>query len=251
MKAAPKKCEYIKFNAARKYANSNVMNPKLNQALIHPVENVRDLGIYFSSNLSFHYHYSMIIRKSHQRINMLFSILKNSSWRIFIKCYSIYIRPLLEYGTIVTSPILKDHIIKLESVQKSFVFRIFKKFRMTYTSYFEALEECQLSSLEYRRLYNDLVYTYKIIVSKESIMEVPIFEIFNHAGSLRRHKYYLKSLMKNSTKISSQFLSNRVIRCWNSLPAVVFPVKPSSAAFKNRLLSCDLNHFLVLNSTNY
>ncbi|CAO4378276.1 unnamed protein product [Caenorhabditis nigoni] len=122
---------------------------------------------------------------------------------------------------------------------------------MTYTSYFEALEECQLSSLEYRRLYNDLVYTYKIIVSKESIMEVPIFEIFNHAGSLRRHKYYLKSLMKNSTKISSQFLSNRVIRCWNSLPAVVFPVKPSSAAFKNRLLSCDLNHFLVLNSTNY
>ncbi|PIC35170.1 hypothetical protein B9Z55_014607 [Caenorhabditis nigoni] len=96
-----------------------------------------------------------------------------------------------------------------------------------------------------------LVYTYKIIVSKESIMEVPIFEIFNHAESLRRHKYYLKSLIKNSTKISSQFLSNRVIRCWNSLPAEVFPVKPSSAAFKNRLLSCDLNHFLVLTSTNY
>ncbi|PIC35166.1 hypothetical protein B9Z55_014605 [Caenorhabditis nigoni] len=88
---------------------------------------------------------------------MLFSILKNSSWSVFIKCYSIYIRPLLEYGTIVTSHILKDHIITLESVQKSFVFRIFKKIRMTYTSYFEALEECQLSSLEYRRLYNDLV----------------------------------------------------------------------------------------------
>ncbi|CAP23152.1 Protein CBG01962 [Caenorhabditis briggsae] len=85
---------------------------------------------------------------------------------------------------------------------------------MAYTSYFEALEECQLSSLEYRRLYNDLVYTYKIIVSNEIIMEVPIFEIFNHTGSLRRHKYYLKSLIKNSTKISSQFLSNRVIRCW-------------------------------------
>ncbi|CAP33753.1 Protein CBG15478 [Caenorhabditis briggsae] len=30
---------------------------------------------------------------------------------------------------------------------------------MAYTSYFEALEECQLSSLEYRRLYNDLAYT--------------------------------------------------------------------------------------------
>ncbi|CAR99185.1 Protein CBG27389 [Caenorhabditis briggsae] len=134
------------------------MNPKLNQALIPPVENVRDLGIYFSSNLSFHYHYSLIIQKSHQRINMLFSILKNASWSVFIKCYTIYIR---------------------------------------------------------------------------------------------RHKYHLKSLIKNSTKISSQFLSNRVIRCWNSLPAKVFPVKPSSAAFKNRLLFCDLKHFLALNSTNY
>ncbi|CAP28314.1 Protein CBG08501 [Caenorhabditis briggsae] len=76
---------------------------------------------------------------------------------------------------------------------------------MAYTSYFEALEECQLSSLEYRRLYNDLVYTYKIIVSKEIIMEVPIFEIFNHAGSLRRHKYYLKSLIKNQQKYLLNF----------------------------------------------
>ncbi|CAP24770.1 Protein CBG03970 [Caenorhabditis briggsae] len=43
---------------------------------------------------------------------------------------------------------------------------------MAYTSYFEALEECQLSSLEYRRLYNYLVYTchcyYNVNINNES-----------------------------------------------------------------------------------
>ena len=251
MTVAPNKCEYIKFSSKLKPAPSMQLNPMLNHAKIPSVSKVRDLGIYFSENLSFTHHYGLIIRKAHQRINSFFAILKHSTWNIFIKCYTVYVRPLLEYGSIITSPIIKDHVIMMESVQKSFIFRVFQKFKRPYTSYFEALIECNLKSLEYRRLITDLVFTYKLIVSNEICMEDPIFELISHTGTLRRHKYYLRSLLKNSKKLSCQTLSNRIIRCWNSLPAGVFPAKPCTAAFKYRLSLCDLSHFLVLNPTNY
>ncbi|EFP10859.1 hypothetical protein CRE_31008 [Caenorhabditis remanei] len=217
---------------------------------IPAVTTVRDLGIYFSSQLSFTHHHALIIRKAHQRINIFFSVLKYASWKVFIKCYVVYIRPLLEYGTVVTSPIQKENVIMLESVQKSFIFRVYKKFKMSYSSYFEALEECDLKSLEHRRLCIDLIFTYKLMVTKEIIIDDPIFEFLEHSR-LRRHRYYLKSLTTNSNKLSSQILSNRVLRCWNSLSELVFPVKPSTAVFKSRICKYDLNHFLSLNPTNY
>ncbi|EFP07486.1 hypothetical protein CRE_26190 [Caenorhabditis remanei] len=196
MKVAPKKCEHIIFSHKNKSACVNYINLKLNDMPIPAVSTVRDLGIHFSSQLSFTHHHTLTIRKAHQRINILFSVLKYSSWKIFIKCFVVYISPLLEYGTVVTSPILKENVIMLESVQKSFIFRVYKNFNMTYTSYL-------------RRLTNEL------------------------------------------DKLSSQILSNRVLRCWNSLSDLVFPVKPSTAAFKSRISKYNLNHFLSLNPTNY
>ncbi|EFP11661.1 hypothetical protein CRE_27736 [Caenorhabditis remanei] len=127
---------------------------------------------------------------------------------------------------------------------------VYKKFKMPYLSYFEALEECDLKSLEHRRLCIDLIFTYKLMVTKEIIIDDPIFEFLDHSR-LRRHRYYLKSLTTNSNKLSSQILSNRVLRCWNSLSDLMFPVKPSTAVFKSRIYKYNLNHFLSLNPTNY
>ncbi|EFP11087.1 hypothetical protein CRE_30957 [Caenorhabditis remanei] len=51
---------------------------------IPAVSTVRDLGIHFSSQLSFTHHHAETIRKAHQRINIFFSVLKYSSWKICI-----------------------------------------------------------------------------------------------------------------------------------------------------------------------
>ena len=140
------------------------------ESLVPQTKVIRDLGIMLSSDLTFTNHLNVTLRKCHQRINIFFNVIRHADFSVFIKCFQIYVRPLLEYGSIVFSPISKDHVKLIESVQKSFIYRVFKKFNISYTSYFEALKLCNLTSLEHRRLIDDLVFMYKLLVSKELII---------------------------------------------------------------------------------
>ncbi|EGT39874.1 hypothetical protein CAEBREN_12997 [Caenorhabditis brenneri] len=250
MQVAPNKCEHIMFKKGKTIIPSSITF-KLDNSIIPVANYVRDLGVHLSSDLTFLHHYNLIIRKAHQRINIFFNVLKHASFGTLLSCFKIYIIPLLEYGSIIFSPTIKQQIILLESVQKSFVFRLFKKFGKTYLSYFDALMECGLESLEYRRLVINLHFTYKYVVSKEIIIDHQLFVLENNDRSLRRHEYILRSPIRNSTKITNQLYSNRIIRCWNSLPRSVFPVKVSFPVFKSNLLACNLSHFLTLNPCNY
>ncbi|EFO92078.1 hypothetical protein CRE_13720 [Caenorhabditis remanei] len=191
------------------------------------------------------------IRIANQRVNILFNVLKNACFEIFIKCFTIYIRPLLEYGTIISSPITKEQIRKLESFQKSFVFRVFKKFHINYSSYFDSLLHCHLESLERRRLLLDLSFMYKLLVSKEIIIPNISFVKFSNVSNLRRHNFHIRSLLSNSSKIGSQFLINRTLRCWNALPSHFFPQRPSSIVFKSHIASYNFDNFLILNNFNF
>ncbi|EFO84347.1 hypothetical protein CRE_15119 [Caenorhabditis remanei] len=252
MEVAPEKCEVIRFHCSKRKSHLN-QDPKLSirNLKLPLVKSIRDLGIYFSENLSFIQHTDLTLRRTHLRINMLFNVLKYSSLDIFIRCFKIYIRPILDYGTTIFSPIGKLQIIKLESVQKSFLFRVFKKFGKEYTSYFDALEICGLKSLELRRLICDLVYIYKTIISNEIYSRNSLFTFYPNMKSLRRHPYYLRCNLKNNNKINSQYITNRTLTCWNSLPVNCFPVKVSSRAFKSNLISLDLSKHLTLSPLNY
>ncbi|CAP32570.1 Protein CBG13846 [Caenorhabditis briggsae] len=119
---------------------------------------------------------------------------------IFVKCFVIYIRPILEYGTIV---FLKEQIKLLEGVQKSFLFRCYKKFNYPYISYFDCLRDHNLESLEYRRLLSDLVFMYKTLVSQEIAIAHNLFIVPFHHNHLRRHPYYISCTLKNASKLSA------------------------------------------------
>ncbi|EFP12972.1 hypothetical protein CRE_09905 [Caenorhabditis remanei] len=206
-----------------------MVNPKINIELdglrLPQCDYIRDLGIIFSRDLSFDSHINSILRRAQCRINILFNVLKNSVFDIMLKCYKVFIRPIMEYGSTLYSPTLKCLIRKVESVQKSFLYRCSKKFNFEYQSYFDTLEAYGLESLELRRLINDL--------------------------SLRRHPYHIKSILSNKTKFGSQYLPNRLLSCWNSLPVHVFPVKFSSLCFKNNVKRLNLSKYLTLNISTY
>jgi len=86
------------------------------------------------------------------------------------KCYSLsacilniirpYVRPLLEYNSIVWSPYHKCDIVAIENVQRRFTKRLpgFAEH-----SYRKRLLSLNLPSLEPRRLHFDLIWCYKII----------------------------------------------------------------------------------------
>ncbi|EFO95251.1 hypothetical protein CRE_08695 [Caenorhabditis remanei] len=240
MNVAPKKCELITFFKSRKknVKSNPLLNISLNGLRLPKCEIIRDLGVIFSSDLSFDSHINSVIVES-----ILFEVI--------LKCYKVFIRPIIEYGSTIYSPTLKCLIKKLESVQKSFIYRCSKKFNFEYISYFKTLETYELESLEYRRLLNDLVYLYKIIVSKEFYSPNLLFTLFPNLKSLRRHPFHIRSLLSNNSKFGAQYLPNRLLSCWNSLPVNVFPVKTSSRCFRNNVKLLDFSNYLTLNMSTY
>ena len=74
-----------------------------------------------------------------------------------------YIRPLLEYNTVLWSPYLKNDIVMIESIKKYYIKKICFQCNILNTSYSHHLYMLNIKSFEYRRLEFDLFLTYKII----------------------------------------------------------------------------------------
>jgi len=78
---------------------------------------------------------------------------------MLLRAYTTYVRPLLEYNTVIWSPSLKCDVTAVEKVQRRFKKRL-PGFRNL--SYAERRSKLNLTTLELRGLHNDLVMCYKL-----------------------------------------------------------------------------------------
>ena len=92
------------------------------------------------------------VRKAHQRANMIFRCFLSRNIDLLVRAFITYVRPLLEYNSVVWSPSLKRDVILIEQVQRRFTKRLV-----------ERLKRLNLEMLETRRIKSDLVMCYKII----------------------------------------------------------------------------------------
>lgn len=97
----------------------------------------------------------------------LFRCLSTSDEHTFLKAYKIYVRPVLEYGTPVFSPLKMKDIDALERVQNSFTRKLFLRSRKcSYRSIPDSSERRRalgLESLFSRRKKFDLLMVFKIM----------------------------------------------------------------------------------------
>ncbi|KAK6053379.1 hypothetical protein COOONC_09116 [Cooperia oncophora] len=123
---------------------------------------VKDLGILFDVRLAFDEHIEMVVKKA---IRCLFLVLRNVQCNdpsLLVRLYNIYIRPHLEYGSIVWSPWMKKHENRLERVQKTFTrlafYRCFpnSEYPQALPVYQDRLRALNMRSLKYRRIFSDL-----------------------------------------------------------------------------------------------
>jgi len=96
--------------------------------------------------------------------------------------------------------------------------------------YAERLKALQLTTLEKRRLREDLIETYKIVTNKESIDSAQFFEFTDTGHDLRGHSLKL-SQSRNRSRVRRTFFSQRVVVDWSRLPQYVVDA-PSTNAFK-------------------
>lgn len=141
--------------------------------------------------------------------------------------YKSLIRPLLEYGHVITYPRYEKDYKLIEGVQRRATKMVPQLHKCTYT---DRLKEMKLPSMYYRRDRGDMIECYKEIYNMCKMN--PILQLDTNTS---RRGHSLK-LMKHHTSITVRrhFFSERAMNNWNSLPDEVVQA-PTLDTFKNRL----------------
>ena len=210
---------------------------------------VCDLGIYISSNLKWHSHISSVTAKASARAyQILHSFCSNNVW-ILLKAYTTYVRPILEYNSVIWSPYLKKDIIKIESVQKQFTGTICKRCNFRFSSYSNRLYMLNLKSLEYRRLEFDMVFLYKMYYNMIDLDFNDYFIKNDNCYDLRRHTHHIRPKTRPHTVPYNNFFIHRAYKIWNNLPENIVNAT-SITKFKCKLKKFNLHQISSLVFTN-
>ena len=153
---------------------------------------VRDLGIHMSSSLDFSAHCGIIAGKAASRVGLVLRAFRSRDKKFMLSLYTTHIRPILEYNTEVWSPLFKKDIDLIESIQKKFLKRI-RGF--SGLSYLERMHQCNLESLELRRIRRDLILTYKIV---HGLINLPFDDYFVYAPDVGTRGHTRKLLVKRA-----------------------------------------------------
>ncbi len=205
---------------------------------------VKDLGIVVDQKLSFKEHVKSVVHKASYSSSVLFKSFLTNDLSALVLAYVSYVRPQLEYGCTVWSPLLHARsplacltsIDKLESVQRRFTRRLCKRCSLPDMPYQDRLSALGLEPLELRRLKLGLCMIFKIL---HGLIDTKVGEFFEYstATSTRGHAFKLKypSFVKDARR---NCFAVSMVPIWNSLPDPVAS-SVSLCSFKRRLLSCN------------
>jgi len=233
------KCQWMHIsNKKKSLADQGLF--LLGNASVHETFESSDLGVMFSSSLNFHQHIENVCSKAKSLIFFLYKRLVTKNPVYLILAYKLYILPILNYVSPVWSPSSLCHILKLESIQRTFT----KKLQgFDDLSYNERLQKSGLKSLELMRLRADLILCYKILHGLIKIDSSQMFDYDSYYGP-RSHGLTLRA-PKARTDLGLHSFSYRTCNSWNRLsPNTVWA--PTLKQFKTQLYSEDLSHSLML-----
>ena len=211
----------------------------INGTAIANVRTAQDLGVTVSFNLSFKQHIENIVAKSYQRIAILLRGFVTRDINFMCKAYVSFIRPILEYNSVVWSPREIYLIDLLEKVQRHFSRSIPSLSHLTYSDRLSALH---MESLELRRLHFDLIYYYKIFHNLTPHIPDDHFIRYYPPVSSRSASSYLIRPRKCCDKLLS-YLSFRSIDAWNDLSPDIKSAT-SLGSFKLAIKRVELTKYL-------
>ncbi len=219
------------------------------ESTIACVDVAADLGVLVDSKLTFVEHISSVIRKANYSLCVLFKCFLTDDRHALLRGYVSYVHPVLEYACTVWSPSLHSRssvrcltsVDKLESVQRSFTRRLFRRCRLPEQSYTDRLRLLKLEPLELRRLKIRLCMVYKIVhglvhINWREFFECATESTRGHSCKLR-YPYFATDVRHNCFCVS-------IIPIWNSLPEMAVS-SVNLSCFKRYLSKCDdllLNH---------
>ena len=189
---------------------------------IHPMiktEEIKDIGVTIDCRLRFEKHVNGKIETANKLVRIIRRSFMFLDEETFVPLYKALVRSHYDYAMAVWSPQLVKYINAIEDVQR-------RATKMTPTlknlAYPERLKKLKLPTLAYRRARGDMNEVYKIVTgiydpkTTTNIMKLRgEKEIFlgGHPFTLEHERLY--------TANRTNFLVNRVVKNWNTLPKTV------------------------------
>ena len=212
----------------------NIMHTHRYSIYSNEIEHVfeeKDLGVILDSDLTFDEHISKKVQKANAIVGLIrrtFSFLDEKS---FIKLYTSFVRPHLEYAQTVWSPHTMKFIDMLENVQIRATKLVDGLGNMEYS---DRLRRLNLPTLTYRRIRGDMIEMFKHFKYYDRDILPPSFHPSNRPS--RKHKFQLRVMRPNDgvRGVQTNAFYNRASSLWNDLPREVVNAS-NMDTFKNRL----------------
>ena len=154
LKLAPSKCTVMRIKPRATHSFSCAPCYHIGSVRLPVISNCTDLGVSYDANLSFTSHISKIVAKASGRAKLILKCFSSRDPLLLMRAFCTFVRPLLEFSSIIWSPYTVSDINRVESVQRSFTKAVNY---LRFSTYKERLVNLGLDSLQCRRIKADLV----------------------------------------------------------------------------------------------
>ena len=189
----------------------------------------RDLGVHVDPSLKFTQHCEKIVSKANRLVGLIRRSFDYIDCQMFSSLFKGLVRPHLEYGNTVWSPLYKKDAILIENVQRRATKLVPELAELDYE---DRLRRLNLPSLMYRRLRGDLIEVHKFVRGLYKVSTKNYFER-NEEERTRGHRFKLKKQAAH-LEIRKHFFGLRVVDAWNSLPEYIVEAETLNS-FKRQL----------------
>ena len=227
------KCERLTISNKHTPLNSEY---KINNSVISKVTSAKYLGVTIAQNLSWKDHIIKITNKASPTRRFLQHNLRQCSTNVKSLTYITYVRPRVEYTSIVWSPHTKSQKNLLEMVQHKAARYVFNSYTRN-TSVIALLNRLDWLTLEDRRNYAKVTMFYKMLHNAVSFDFLPYLQ---SSTITRGHNQRFSPISTRVNCYHHSFLPS-TIRIWNSLPNKVVAVENVND-FQTKLHTCTFTH---------
>ena len=223
MEFNPSKCQVIQVTRSRNPIDT--VYTLHNETLV-VTPHAKYLGVTIANNLSWSTHIDNITNKGQRSLGFIKRNIKSRHVKTRELAYKTIVRPQLEYASSCWDPYTKDHITKLEAVQRRAARWCLNDFS-PYSSVSSMLDRLGWQSLQQRRSTARVVLLYKITYQLVAIQMPPHF-LKTTRTSLRNHSLHYHPIYTNRDYYKFSFFPRTVV-FWNHLPNSIVNIKDLDA----------------------
>ena len=231
----PDKCEVLRITNKRKGVIQHEYT--IHGKVLRTVESAKYLGVTLSKNLNWKPHIINITKKANSTLGLLRRNLGKCPPKTRELAYNTYVRPTLEYASLVWDNDIKDHINRVESVQRRAARYVKADYRRQ-SSVAAMLDELHWAPLKERRAHAKMAFMWRIVNNLVAIPVEPPY-LYPSSNSLRGHQLRF-SQQHCRIQVYQQSFFPSAARLWNSLPHAVVSAD-SLDSFKKSLVPLTLS----------